>query len=154
MKTRRGTFILTEAAQTLPLVRRILRDVREARSRLCRLNRVGVGTTEIARKAHQEERQRYRQQLSACLEEAAGLGVEITPGVRCEALFAFNHQWVGPDGDFKIRPAYFVFGDACDTISEWYFSGWPSDRRRVNPKWWHQYRPTPTARLQSTKQSV
>jgi hypothetical protein len=83
------------------------------------------------------------------LSEAAYLGVEITPGVRCEALFPFEHQWVGPQGDNKIRPAYFVYNDVQDTIHEWFFSGWPNDRRHVNAAWWRQFRPTPVSRLHS-----
>jgi hypothetical protein len=92
--------------------------------------------------------------LADALREASELGVEITPGVRCEALFSFDHQWIGPEGDNKIRPAYFVFNDAQATIEEWFFSGWPSDRRKVNPKWWHQFRQTPVPRLRIKRQGV
>jgi hypothetical protein len=154
MAARRGTFILTEAAQRLPLVRRILRDVREARSRLSRIDRTLAGVGEASRRRIEIDREYFRQRLADALREASELGVEITPGIRCEALFAFDHQWVGPEGDNKIRPAYFVFNDAQSTIEQWFFSGWPSDRRKVNPKWWHQFRQTPAPRLRIKKQSV
>lgn len=147
MAKTRGSFILTEAAQTLPLVRRILRDIREARSRLCRLDRSrNVSSAERA-----AERRRWREQLAACLAEAVYLGIEITPGVRCEALFPFEHQWIGPQGDNKIRPAYFVYNDSQETICQWFFSGWPNDRRQVNPAWWRQFRPTPAHRLRAAE---
>lgn len=150
MTKTRGSFILTEAAQTLPLVRRILRDIREARSRLCRLERSQrASASETA-----GERRRWRELLANCLSEAAYLGVEITPGVRCEALFPFEHQWVGPQGDNKIRPAYFVYDDAQATIHQWFFSGWPKDRRHVNSTWWRQFRPTPASRLKPSAQGT
>ena len=142
MITRHRNFILTEAAQMLPLVRRILRDVRAARSRLSRIDRL-LRQDATNRQRLREDRGFWRGELAAYLTEAAMLGVEITAGVRCEALFPFEHQWVGPQGDNKLRPAYFVYSDAEPTLKEWFFSGWPNDRRKINPKWWHQYRPTP-----------
>jgi hypothetical protein len=154
MAARRGTFILTEAAERLPLVRRILRDVREARSRLSRIDRMLTGLGEEARRRMEFERETYRRTLAEALRESSELGVEITPGIRCEALFAFDHQWIGPEGDNKIRPAYFVYNDAQSTIEQWFFSGWPSDRRKVNPKWWHQFRQAPVPRLRIKKQNV
>lgn len=154
MATRRGTFILTEAARTLPLVRRILRDIRESRSRLCRFDRLANQLDEESFAVYANERTRWRAKLAECLRESAELGIAITAGVRCEALFPFDHQWIGPQGDNKIRPAYFVFNDANGTIEEWFFSGWPNDRRKVNPKWWHQFRSTPAARMRIKKQSA
>lgn len=154
MATKKETFILTEAAEMLPLVRRILRDIRQARSQIsrCRRRPASVGTGAIHTVV--DERRRWQDRLDLCLAEAAQLGIEITPGVRCEALFPFHHQWVGEEGDQKIRPAYFVYSDAEPTIRSWFFSGWPHDRRAVNARWWHQFRRTPTARLRPAKQEV
>lgn len=129
----------------LTLVRQILRDVRETRSRINRLDRL-CAVNKPARPEWLAERALCREQLRACLVEAESLGIEITPGVRCEALFPFQHQWVGPQGDNKLRPAYFVYSDAQTTITEWFFSGWPNDRRKVNPRWWRQFRSRSTAR--------
>lgn len=152
MATARGAFILTEAAQMIPLIRRILRDVREARSRLCQIHRALAPLVEADRPDLVEERRRWRRRLADCLAEAGCLGIEITPGVRCEALIPFEHQWIGPQGDGKIRPAYFVYNDAQNTITQWFFSGWPNDRRKVNPRWWGQFRPAPSRRLQTKLQ--
>lgn len=160
MATTRGTFILTEAAQMLPLVRRILHDLREARSRLCQINRRLRQTAlsedrdaiDPEREALVAERRLWREKLADCLAEAGFLGIEITSGVRCEALFPFEHQWIGPNGDGKLRPAYFVYNDAQNSITEWFFSGWPNDRRKVNPRWWRQFRPAPARRLQTKVQ--
>ena len=137
-------LILTEAAAMVPLVRRILVDVREARSRLCaiehrcrRVEWTACERTELKRRGLY-----WRDRLSGCLAEAEQLGVAITPGVRCEALFPFEHQWIGARGDGKVRQAYFIYNDALPTIRYWYFSGWPKDRRRIAPHWWNHYRPT------------
>lgn len=136
-------FILTEAVAMLPLVRRILTDVRESRCRLCRLRR------QLERADHPGSEQvrmkdlarHWQVRLDDCLSEAGVLGIRITPGVRCEAHFPFDHQWIGPASDGKIRPACFVYRDAEPTIGEWIFDGWPSGRRRIWPDWWRVYRP-------------
>lgn len=142
MKTQRY-FILTEAAAMLPLVRQILIDVREARSRIARLrrerDRAELNNSERAMLNRQWRH--WGRKLANCQDEAITLGVEITPGIRCEALFPFEHQWIGPAGDGKIRPAYFVYSDAHSTIREWFFDGWPNDRRPIWPSWWETYRP-------------
>jgi hypothetical protein len=137
------TFILTEAAAMVPLVRRILRDIRASRARLSRIQRrLAQGRlTKAERDPLARESQDLRRNLAACLAEAESLGVEITPGVRCEALFPFEHQWIGPRGDGKLRPAYFVYSDAEPTIRKWFFSGWPRDRRVCSSHWWQTYRP-------------
>ena len=138
----------------LPLVRRILQDIREARSRLCRLDREAMGLDDESLAGMNNQRTAWRAQLAECLRESAELGIAITAGVRCEALFPFDHQWIGPQGDNKIRPAYFVYNDANGAIEEWFFSGWPNDRRKVNPKWLHQFRTAPAARMRIKKQSA
>lgn len=136
-------FILTEAVRLIPLVRRILVEVREARAKLSRTNRLlqRVDWTKEEELSLHQQRESALEQLQECLAEAQQLGVEITPGVRCEALFPFEHRWIGPYGDQKIRPAYFVYDDARSTITEWYFSGWPRDRRRIADVWWTVVRP-------------
>src|SRR5690606_2218030 len=107
-------FILTEAVRLIPLVRRILVEVREARAKLSRTNRLlqRVDWTKEEELSLHQQRESALEQLQECLAEAQQLGVEITPGVRCEALFPFEHRWIGPYGDQKIRPAYFVYDDA------------------------------------------
>lgn len=135
MKTAKS-FLLTEAAAMVPLVRRILRDVRSLRSELARRQAGPSGALTAQR------RRALESELAFCLEESARLGVEITPGVRCEALFPFEHRWIGAGGDGKLRPAYFVYNDANETIREWFFAGWPSERREPAPEWWTVYRPS------------
>ena len=147
MKSQR-CFVLTEAAAMLPLIRRILTEVRSARSALSstrrRLARFDLTKRERARLTQKE--QAAQKTLTECLAEADKLGVLITPGVRCEALFPFEHQWIGPGADGKLRPAFFVYSDAKATITEWYFDGWPSDRRQVSSQWWQQFRRSRPAR--------
>lgn len=138
-------FILTEAAAMVPLVRRILVDVREARARIARLRRERQDA-ELTKPDLARWRRRWRhwgRRLANCVDEACSLGVRITPGIRCEALFPFEHQWIGPAGDGKIRPAFFVYNDANPTIEEWIFAGWPNDRRTVCADWWKVNRPSP-----------
>lgn len=139
---KRTAFILTEAAATLPLVRQILIDIREARARLSRLDRQiqNKQTRSAARLRLRNQKSQWRARLDDCLGEARRLGIEVTPGIRCEAHFPFDHQWTGPAGDGKIRPAFFVYNDAQATIDEWFFAGWPGDRRKICPKWWKLYR--------------
>jgi hypothetical protein len=141
MKPRRY-FLLTEAAAMLPLVRQILVDVREARARAAHLQhelaRTDLG--EADRAALAEQQRHWRDQLRGCLDEADRLGVEITAGIRCHALFPFEHQWIGPHGDGKIRSAFFLYNDAQPSITHWYFAGWPHDLRKVWPHWWKQHR--------------
>lgn len=127
-------FILTEAAAMVPLVRRILVDVRSCRAEISRLFRV-VRNDASNSDARNRLRQR-REQLGACLREAKDLGVEISPGIRCEAFFPFDHQWIGRMGDRKLRPAYFLFSDAQPTITQWCFHGWPDHRMQVCEDWW------------------
>lgn len=138
----RRNFILTEAAAMIPLVRQLLVEVREGRARLAHLERqTHHGTPTDTNSSRREREQKIcRDQLADALTELSRLGVEVSPGVRCEALFPFEHQWTGPKGDGKIRPAFFVFNDAQSTIDEWYFAGWPGDRRKVWPHWWQQFR--------------
>lgn len=141
---RRRLFILTEAAATLPLVRRILVDVREARARLCRLKRG---------RPNGDERRDLSARLVELLAEAGRIGVEITPGVRCEALFPFEHQWIGPKGDGQLRLACFVYSDAEPTIRRWAFAGWLSEPRPCPAEWWRHFRPgqsLPRRRAQPT----
>ncbi|MGL5095794.1 MAG: hypothetical protein ACRDD1_09410 [Planctomycetia bacterium] len=137
MKTGR-TFILTEAAAQVPLVRRILMDVRAERARLSfadrRLERSDLPAREQWRWAGLQSD--ARKALAELLEEARSLGALVTPGVRCEAWFPFLHRWTGPKGDGRLRPAYFVYNDSQPTICEWFFDGWPDDRRPVAPAWW------------------
>lgn len=137
-------FILAEAAKLVPLVRRILHDIREARAQLSKLDRMleRVDWTDEEEISLRQRRSDVVERLQECLAEASQLGVEITPGIRCVALFPFEHRWIGPKGDGRIRPAYFVFDDAHPTITQWYFSGWPNDRRKVNEKWWKVRRPS------------
>jgi hypothetical protein len=136
-------FILTEAAAMLPLVRRILIDIREARARIAHLRKLRgrAELTNAERATINRQWRHWGRKLANCQDEAITLGVEITSGIRCEALFPFEHQWIGPAGDGKIRTAYFVYSDAQTTIEEWYFDGWPSDRRPIWPSWWETYRP-------------
>lgn len=136
---RQKYFILTEAAATVPLVRRILVDVRRLRAERSRLER-SIRLEEGKGADHEERLVHVRRELAACLAEARTLGVEITSGVRCEALFPFEHQWVGPSGDGRIRLAYFVYNDALPTIRHWFFAGWPNDRRCCAEIWWSQFR--------------
>lgn len=148
-------FILTEAAAMVPLVRRILADVRECRCQIHALRRqlkkvegtpaAGLITDELSA---------VEDRLRDALGEAESLGIVITDGIRCEALFPFDHKWVGPAGDNKIRRAYFVYSDAQPGITQWFFDGWPHDRRELWPGWWDIYRPgqvrvTPPAESQS-----
>lgn len=138
-------FILTEAAATLPLVRQILVDVREARARLSRLQRqLDAGLLdEAGRLAVVAEMKAWQCRLDSYQNEWEQLGIEVTPGVRCEAWFPFEHRWTGPGSDGKIRPARFVYCDSQPTIVEWFFNGWPNDRRQICPDWWHEYRAKP-----------
>jgi hypothetical protein len=142
MHAARKTFILTEAAATLPLVRVILRDIRDWRCRLSKVRRDALGRGADAERlmAGSALFRQLERKVADCLSEAERLGVRISDGVRCEALFPFEHRWVGPKGDGKLRLAWFAYNDASDTIDEWYFDGWPNDRRTVNPTWWHQFR--------------
>ena len=136
-------FILTEAAAMAPLLRKILVDLREARCRLSNLRRklMRADLSKQGRIQAGRDEEAWRGKLLDCLAEADRLGVRITAGVRCEAHFPFEHKWIGPSGDDKIRPALFVYDDTQPTISEWIFDGWPKDRRKIWPSWWHIYRP-------------
>ncbi|MFO0944908.1 MAG: hypothetical protein U1D30_03010 [Planctomycetota bacterium] len=136
-------FILTEAAEMIPVAQRLLVEVREARSRISLLRRQRERADLSAAERSQLVRgwRHWSRKLANCLDEAFGLGILITPGIRCEAHFPFEHQWVGPAGDGKLRPAFFVYSDANGTIEDWYFDGWPNDRRAVNPAWWTMFRP-------------
>lgn len=137
-------FILAEAAKLVPLVRTILVQVRATRSRLSRLARLldRVDWTDAQELELRQQRSESLETLQECLAEASRLGVEITPGIRCEALFPFEHRWTGPFGDYRIRPAYFVYNDSQPSISQWFFSGWPKDRREIAEHWWSVTRPT------------
>ncbi len=139
------TFVLTEAVQMIPLVQSILREVREVRSRMSKIERLLDAGEMIDARGNSLKRNldTMRRRLALCLIEAREFGFLITDGVRCEALFPFEHRWVGPQGDGKLRPAYFVYNDAQDSISQWFFRGWPNDRRAVNPVWWTQFRNPP-----------
>lgn len=145
--TTKKYFILTEAAAMVPLIRPILADVRETRARLThrQRERSRAALTERQRADLDDEIVEMTRRLDTYVHEALSLGVEITPGVRCEALFPFEHQWTGPNGDGKIRAAYFVFSDGQETITQWFFRGWPDDRRDIWPHWWTQYRNSATA---------
>jgi hypothetical protein len=138
----RRYFILTEAAAMAPLVRQMLIEIREARSRILHLHReLQRCSTDAGATARLGIECRFwHDKLDDVLRECDQLGIEISPGVRCEALFPFEHQWTGPRGDGRIRRAYFVFNDAQATITEWFFAGWPNDRRKVWPHWWTQFR--------------
>ena len=129
----------------LPLVRRILSDVRTARCRQHYLERrlAGPGLTRSERGRFEDERADVRRRVDELLSESDHIGVEVTPGVRCEALFPFEHQWIGPQGDGKIRAAFFVYSDEHPTITDWFFKGWPDDRRKIWPQWWSMYRARP-----------
>lgn len=143
--TRKKKFILTEAAATIPLVKRILVDIRVARARLNSIHRLQRTKKLNTAKRHEliTESRNLRTTLRQLLDEAAALGVEVSEGVRCEALFAFEHQWIGPAGDHKIRPAYFAYSDALDTIREWFFADWPEHRHPPAATWWNQFRTKP-----------
>lgn len=136
-------YILTEAGEMIPMARRLLVEIREARARISRLrrHRERSDITPAERAQILRGWRHWSRKLANCLDEAFGLGIVITPGIRCEAHFPFEHQWIGPAGDGKIRPAYFIYSDANGTIEEWYFDGWPDDRRPVNPAWWTMFRP-------------
>lgn len=126
-----------------PLVRQILRDVRETR---CRLNAIARsqkqrGLTPKRRHDLQHQVRVNRGVLRQALDEATELGIEITDGVRCEALFPFEHRWIGVAGDGRIRSAYFVYSDGSDTIREWCFASWPDFRHPPAAIWWNQFRP-------------
>ena len=121
-RTRR-TFVLREAVAMIPLAVRIVADVREARCRLSRLRRrAGDGRF-------------WQGQLDTAVGEADDLGVRITGGVRCELLFPFDHRWVGPGADGRVRPAWFVLDEPDRRIDRWFFDGWPEDRRVVPADW-------------------
>ena len=143
MKPQSRYFILTEAARLVPLVRGILVEIREARSRLSRLGRLldRVDWTPDEELSLRQQREAALEQLQNCLGEASRLGVEITSGVRCEALFPFEHRWVGQFGDQQVRQAYFIYDDSKSALSQWFFSGWPRDRRPISKHWWTVTRP-------------
>ena len=135
-------FLLPEAADMAPFIRRLLVDIRTSRARLSLSDRLleRVDLAPSRRATEEAELRDCRRRLGESVAEAARLGVVITPGIRCEALFPFRHRWTGPHGDGAIRDAYFVFNDAEPSVYRWYFAGWPSDRREVWPHWWHATR--------------
>ncbi|QDU61550.1 hypothetical protein Pan216_24110 [Planctomycetes bacterium Pan216] len=145
---KRRTFTLSDATAMLPLISRVVKDIRGERSRLAKLARrlERADLSRADRELLQSERRRSRRLLTDHLAEANGLGVEITNGVRCEALFPFEHKWTGSHGDQRLRDAYFVYQDAQGTIREWYFSGWPNQRHLVPQRWQQVPRTVPAKR--------
>lgn len=133
----------------LPLVRRILVDLRRERSRLSRMSRSNQPSANSRDRVTPSDFAATLKRIVELVGEIESLGLEVTPGVRCVALFPFLHRWAKPGGDGKIRQAFFVYSDANETIHEWFFDGWPRDRRRCSSAWWQQYREGQRRRLET-----
>lgn len=133
-------FLLTDALAMLPLVRPILIDVRQARASLASIAR-RLDRADAADPLELLQKQAAQAKLlRECLDEAKRLGIRISDGVRCEAYFPFEHKWTGPKGDGRVRPACFVYSDAGDGIHEWFFEGWPNDRKSIPRTWRRLFR--------------
>lgn len=135
-------FILNEAVDRLPLVRRILPDLNRCRQAVAKFQRLDerVDLTWSERAYVRMQLANWSLRAEDCQSELDELGVVVSPD-GSEAWFPFEHRWIGRDADGRIRTAFFVFKPSSPTISEWIFDGWPRDRRPIPDPWWNIRRP-------------